>query len=601
MTQKQQIDLLNSIMPEIVSTKDPESVMLKCAKDHNLAPAQLEKLAQVFNTTKTLVGLEKQANRGDSFSLVDVPGLVASYVTYSPEQHVSRESQSVHNKVNKLMKEAADVDGWGFCLNPDMNKAASAGSSSPGALPDFMDIVNAKLNNHEGGAEFFDADQNSEYIQVEPGTVRYDVMHKSASVLSNTGEMKQYQDISAQINLAADEAEQAEYEAGVVILEKCAELRMKFTPDEGRWGEAAEDIIDGYGEKAAAVIAQIEKYFEDNRFHYEPYDLSKRAFVRPLVQDRHDVFPIVDEILELQEIRKQATSVGDAILRQIEENERASGKTPTPSSGNEEQDEAARRMAQRKEWDRKRDEEIQAQIARTDAINEEARHAPSPSGKSERENVENHPTEDPDGEADPTPEQEPAPEPAGDAGGGGTTPPEVPELSGTPAPSGGYGDREETLVERAPKVVVKDIDELISGMQRPFFQVNGDVDQPLKNLDKLLKYVKPGTNNRQRTVDKALDRAKMETTMQQLMLSDPTIRDADPHTVNDIFETIASISPTYAMDPMKMAPVLKEALQYDAVPVHILKELASQEGQILKNDELRRNLDSTTYDLSRNG
>lgn len=596
MTQKQQIDLLNSIMPEIVSTKDPESAMLKCAKDHNLAPAQLEKLAQVFNTTKTLVGLEKQANRGDSFSLVDVPGLVASYVTYSPEQHVSRESQSVHNKVNKLMKEASDPDGWGICLSPEMNKAASTGHSSPGALPDFMDIVNAKLHNHEGGAEFFDADQNSEYIQVEPGTVRYDVLHKSASVLTNTGEMKQYQDITSQMQLAADEAGQAEYEAGVVILEKCAELRRKFTPDEGRWGEAAEDIIDGYGEKAASVIKQIEKYFADNRFYFEPYDLSKRAFVRPLVQDRHKVFPIVDEIIELQSIRKQATSVGDAILRQLEEQE---GKKSEASPVNEEQEEAARRLAQRKEWDRKRDEEIQAQIARTDAINEEARHAPTPEGQAGRENVENHPTAEPGGQADPTPQHESAPEPSGDAGGGdGTTPPDP---NDSHIPTGGFGAREETFVERAPKTVVKDIDELVSGMQRPFFQVNGDVDQPLKNLDKLIKYVRPGTNNRQRTVDKALDRAKMETTIQQLMLSDPTIRDADPHTVNDIFETIASISPTYATDPMKMAPVLKEALQYDAVPVHILKELASQEGQILKNDELRRNLESTTYDLSRNG
>lgn len=572
--------------------------MLKCAKDHNLAPAQLEKLAQVFNTTKTLVGLDKQANRGDSFSIVDVPGLVSSYVTYSPEQHVSRESQSVHKKVNKLMKEAADIDGWSLCLDPTMNKAAS--TYSPGALPDLMDVVNATLHNYGGGVEVQDINKDSEYMQVEPGQLHWDITHKRASVLSNAGETKLYQDITAQVKLATADAAQAEYEAGVVILEKCAELRMKFTPDEGRWGEAAEDITDGYKEKSAAVIAQIEKYFEDNRLHYEPYDLRKRAFVRPLVQDRHDVFPIVDEIIELQEIRKQATSVGDAILRQIEENKKARGET-SPSSGNEEQAEAAHRTKLRKEQDRKRDEEIQEQIDRTDAINEEAKHAPAPPGKSEHDNTEAQSAKDTDGKSDNTPEQEPSPEPTGDARGGGTDTSEVLELDRDTTPSGGYGDREETLIERAPKVVIKDIDELISGMQRPFFQVKSDVDQPLKNFEKLVKYIKPGTNSRQRTVDQALDRTKMETTIQQLMLSDPTVRDADPHTVNDIFETIASISPTYAMDPMKMAPVLKEALQYDAVPVHILKELASQEGQILKNDELRRNLNSTTYDLSRNG
>lgn len=47
-------------------------MLLKAAADHNMYPAQLEKLGHAFNQWKTLVAMEKQANRGDSFSLLDV-------------------------------------------------------------------------------------------------------------------------------------------------------------------------------------------------------------------------------------------------------------------------------------------------------------------------------------------------------------------------------------------------------------------------------------------------------------------------------------------------------------------------------------------------
>jgi hypothetical protein len=46
-------------MPEVVSTNNPETTLLKFAKTNNLYPTQLEKLGHAFNQCKTLVGLSK--------------------------------------------------------------------------------------------------------------------------------------------------------------------------------------------------------------------------------------------------------------------------------------------------------------------------------------------------------------------------------------------------------------------------------------------------------------------------------------------------------------------------------------------------------------
>jgi len=72
-----------SLAPEI-EKRGAESVLIEYAERENLPPAQLEKLAQVFNTLLTVDHIDKtaaDADRGVSFPLVDVPILVVDYVT----------------------------------------------------------------------------------------------------------------------------------------------------------------------------------------------------------------------------------------------------------------------------------------------------------------------------------------------------------------------------------------------------------------------------------------------------------------------------------------------------------------------------------------
>lgn len=85
MTTSKVISWLEEILPDIKRTGNPEAVMLKYASDNNLAPALLEKLAQVYNSAKTLNFLEKSADRGATFHVIDADQLVKKYVTDEPK------------------------------------------------------------------------------------------------------------------------------------------------------------------------------------------------------------------------------------------------------------------------------------------------------------------------------------------------------------------------------------------------------------------------------------------------------------------------------------------------------------------------------------
>lgn len=102
------IKVIERLAPQINSSQDPKGTLIKFATDNNLSPAELERLGQVFNSAKTLSHLEKSANRGDSYDLLDVEDLVSSFT--------SHETPTV------------------------VEKSASTQIRNGGALPNFFDI-----------------------------------------------------------------------------------------------------------------------------------------------------------------------------------------------------------------------------------------------------------------------------------------------------------------------------------------------------------------------------------------------------------------------------------------------------------------------------
>jgi len=82
------IEKLESLLPEIKRSGDPGGVLLKYATEENLAPALLEKMAQQYNTAKTLAFMNKAADRGGSFSIIETEDLLTRY-TQPDEQDKS--------------------------------------------------------------------------------------------------------------------------------------------------------------------------------------------------------------------------------------------------------------------------------------------------------------------------------------------------------------------------------------------------------------------------------------------------------------------------------------------------------------------------------
>jgi dsDNA-specific endonuclease/ATPase MutS2 len=61
-------------------------------------------------------------------------------------------------------------------------------------------------------------------------------------------------------------------------------------------------------------------------------------------------------------------------------------------------------------------------------------------------------------------------------------------------------------------------------------------------------------------LEKTQDKLDKELALQQVMLQDPIIAEADPKEVQELYNTISEISPRFAKNPRMMTTALKEAL-----------------------------------------
>lgn len=447
MTQQQQINLLTSIMPEISETHDPRGVMLKCAKEHNLSPAQLEKLGHVYNTAKTLVGLEKQAHRGDSFSIVDVPEMVASYTTFDPTKEVAKGSKEVHRRANRLLK-YAEADETGYWTRKFMRLGKGVEKAASAKLPTILDDIWEKgkrvvVTNEADGNQW-------EEIPL-PGGARLNSVVKSAAA-----GMKY---VASQMTKAAEDAREAMVDANETsrrMVKEIKDVLVKSGRKEEVWKEMVEDLDDYFSdsrEKSASLAHYIESHLEyDHQCRVPHIDLEKRAGRRMIARDRHGIFERADEILECAGAFKEAKALYESL---------------TEASGEGEESE---------------EEKVAA---------------------------------------------------------------------------------------------------LLSAMKQPV--------EAARMLDI------PTTKEQKKWKEEAQSRAKQTAALQQLLLSDPVLQEADPHEVEDIYNTVSSLNSTIASDPKLLGPVLKESLQYGSVPIQMLKDIVSIDKDRQQAEKYREEVKDLKY------
>ena len=128
------IKVIENLAQDINLTQDPKNVLIKYAEDKNLSPAELERLGQVYNSAKTLSHLEKSANRGDTYNVLDIEDLVKTYMGHTKEATVIKQASASVIKGGKLPNL--------FSIE-SLEKAASEETSEFGSI--FLD----KMPNYE--------------------------------------------------------------------------------------------------------------------------------------------------------------------------------------------------------------------------------------------------------------------------------------------------------------------------------------------------------------------------------------------------------------------------------------------------------------------
>lgn len=443
MTQHQLINQLQDIMPEIVETKNPRATMIKCAKKNNLSIAQLEKLGQVFNTYKTLVGLEKQATRGGSFSIVDVPDMVAEYATYTPSEPTTKKQLDVHAQINSWLNDADSSSKsaaleWIDCFSTH-TKAASAKK-----LPSVYKMLDEHFKG-EGGVEYHDYEQGRQWHEEELDYInKPEVLHKVASA-------EQEQDPRKALKLlkeASDNYEELLFNAQENMRRIGNDIVSKMRQDDLDWEDVAYDLHDRFREKAATAVNILEDIFKQANYKTPHVALEKRGYYRSIPANKYGMYDQVDELLKTAALYETASEELVDVL--------------------------AEKQA------------MAAQLVR------------------EKDNFFH-----------------------------------------------GLADKKSVLY----------------------------------------KALKPAFKE-EKVREEALQTAKNTGALQQLILSDPVLQQADPSEIEDLFHTISDLAPTIAQNPITVAPVLKEALQYGSLPIQQVKDLISAEKDYQNTQKYKQEVET---------
>jgi hypothetical protein len=124
MTHDSAVRIVVKLVPEI-EKRGAAEVLAEHAYNEDLPPAQLEKLAQVYNTLRTVSHIDnaEEGARGDTVTLVDVPELVMRYATGSDRTKAAAGplSFSTHDPRVVDLNRALKME-----LKPELQKAAGS-------------------------------------------------------------------------------------------------------------------------------------------------------------------------------------------------------------------------------------------------------------------------------------------------------------------------------------------------------------------------------------------------------------------------------------------------------------------------------------------
>jgi len=522
------IEQLSVLAPQLKTAESPESVLVKYASARNLSPAQLERIGQVYNIAKTLNFMDKSANRGDSFRVLDTQKMMSDFTSFTPKQE----------------KEATNSTDWRDWFDAPVSKAASI--LNPDAIDSWIDETTkvAKIVEEDGKYTVFSEDGSKRLSK--PGTkeeavkrlrqVEYFKSHKKANTVPNLLAMASdaaYSFVEAsevaslpktaaekiKNELRAETASRFELETAKQITSDAAEEARKIAgellemhrvnplPFAVMEHDAYYCSEDEQGTKLASEF--VVSFFKSKGWELERHDFSKG--MPKLARDRHNVLPLFNSLLEQLELHKSAAAY-------VEELEKKSSFTETES--------------------RRKNKEQDANFY--------------PEEKERRPNI-------------------------------------VDLISGS------KGEEDKKNNSNVDFGEAKTIAKSLAGMYAPSEYLNKQTKDYISNIIKSPELSK--SNKRQKEVDTAAEDVSRVTELQRLLLTDPIIGEADPDTVVSLYNTLAKANPEIVKDKNLLRFALREALQYDAVPLHTYKDLISMGKDRADMNEKMQKLEDRKYSI----
>lgn len=529
------IEQLSVLAPKLKAAESPEAVLVKYATDRNLSPAQLERIGQVYNIAKTLNFMDKSANRGDSFRVLDTQKMMSDFTSFKPAPQ----------------KEATSNSDWNSWFDAPISKAASV--SNPDDISAWIDTTekSAKIVEEDGQYTVYSEDGSKRLSK--PGTkedavkrlrqVEYFKKHKKANTVPNLGAIAINDNYTTtateeadalpktaaeqiKAELRAESYERFELETAKQIMSDAAEEARKIAsellemhrvnplPFAAMEHDAYYCAEDTGGIKAATEF--VANFFKSKGWNLDRHDFSKG--MPKLARDRHNILPLFNSLLDQLELHKSASLY-------VEDLEKKSAAVDTER----------RRRSQTKE-----------------------------------DNVE-FPTE-----------------PSGRR-------PSVIDLISSDKKDKQKEESKGTAFSSGDLNEAKNITKGLVSMYDPTTYTNKQTQDFISNILKAPDISK--TNKRQKEIDVAVDDVSRVTELQRLLLTDPIIGEADPDTVVSLYNTLAKANPEIVKDKNLLRFALREALQYDAVPLHTYKDLISMGKDRADMQEKMQKLEERKYSI----
>jgi hypothetical protein len=543
------IEQLSVLAPKLKAAESPEAVLVKYASDRNLSPAQLERIGQVYNIAKTLNFMDKSANRGDSFRVLDTQKMMSDFTAFKPKQE----------------KEATNNTDWNNWFDAPLSKAAS--SSNPDDINSWIDSTekSAKIVEEDGKYTVYSEDGDKRLSK--PGTkeeavkrlrqVEYFKKHKKANTVPNllamandseyasaeTSEVASLpKTASEQIKneLREEAAFRFEMETSKQIMDDAAEEARKIAsellemhrvnplPFAAMEHDAYYCSEDTVGTKAATEF--VANFFKGKGWNLERHDFSKG--MPKLARDRHNILPLFNSLLDQLELHKSAAVYAEEFEKLM------------------------------RTWNG-------AERRRRNKVDTDIDFPQSERGRrGDQESDINFPESEK-----------------------GRRPSIIDLIS-----DGKNKEQSSSKADSAADLLAaKEITKGLASMYDPSTYSNKATQDYISNILKVPET--SSTNKRQKNVDIASDDVSRVTELQRLLLTDPIIGEADPDTVVSLYNTLAKANPEIVRDKNLLRFALREALQYDAVPLHTYKDLISMGKDRADMQEKMQKLEDRKYSI----